>query len=173
MEVTSFIWAEVHSKSMYLLKTVISQLSQVFEPSPQGLLLQQILRYLLGSLTGPLILTPEFLALETRLFVTCCMEGRVFPLKVILVLLISWSSRMSFLSLSAIELKINFNLINGRIFNIDFIQSAFFLLNDYFIKSAVNKMITFMYGISIDSTNLIKLINLIFLNVFISGWNFI
>ena len=56
MEVTSLSWDEVHSRSIYLLKTVISQLSQVLEPSPQGVLLQQILRCLLGILTGPLSL---------------------------------------------------------------------------------------------------------------------
>lgn len=56
MEVTSLSWEEVHSRSIYLLKTVISQLSQVLEPSPQGVLLQQILRCLLGILTGPLSL---------------------------------------------------------------------------------------------------------------------
>lgn len=104
IEVTSFIWAEVHSRSMYLLKTVISQLSQVFEPSPHGVLLQQILRCLFGNLTGPLILTPEFLALPTRLLVTCWMAWRVPALKVILVLLTCWSSRIYFLSLSAIDL---------------------------------------------------------------------
>ncbi len=32
MEVTSLSWAEVHSRSIYLLKMVISQLSQVLEP---------------------------------------------------------------------------------------------------------------------------------------------
>ena len=32
IEVTSFICAAVHSKSMYRLNTVISQLSHVFEP---------------------------------------------------------------------------------------------------------------------------------------------
>lgn len=32
IDVTSFIWPDVHYRSMYLLNTVISQLSQVFEP---------------------------------------------------------------------------------------------------------------------------------------------
>ena len=62
-DVTYLICEDVHSKSMYLLKTVISNLSQVLEPSPQGVLRQVMLRCLLGSLTGPLILTsPDFLA---------------------------------------------------------------------------------------------------------------
>jgi len=103
IEVTSFIWAAVHSKSMYRLKTVIYQLSQVFEPSPHGLLLQQILNCLLGSLTGPLILIPPFFALPTKLLVTCWIESSRFELKVILVFLIYWSSTPYFFnSLSAI-----------------------------------------------------------------------
>ncbi len=104
IEVTSFIWAAVHSKSIYLLKTVISQLSQVFEPSPHGVLLQQILKCLLGSLTGPLILMLPFFAFPTKLLVTCWMASSLPELKVILVLLIYWSSTPSFLiSLSAIN----------------------------------------------------------------------
>jgi hypothetical protein len=103
IDVTSFIWAAVHSKSMYRLNTVISQLSQVFEPSPHGVLRQQILRCLLGNLTGPLSLTPAFFAFPTRLLVTVWMAWRVAPLKVILVCLISWSSMIYFLSLSAIR----------------------------------------------------------------------
>ena len=102
MEVVFFNWSEVHSKSMYRLKTVIYQLSQVFEPSPQGVLRQQILRCLFGNLMGPLILAPVFLALPAREFVTCWMDGRVAPLKVILNFLTSWSI-IYFLSLSAID----------------------------------------------------------------------
>lgn len=107
MRVTYFIWDAGHSKSMYRLKTVISKLSQVLEPSPQGVLLQQILRCLLGSLTGPLILTPTFWAFSTKLLVTACMPSRRFPEKVILALFISWSSTPYFLvSFSAIILII-------------------------------------------------------------------
>ena len=104
MEVTSFIWAAVHSRSIYLLYTVISQLSQVFEPSPHGVLLQQILKCLFGSLTGPLILIPPFFAFPTKLLVTCWMASSLPELKVILVLLIYWSSTPYFLmSLSAMN----------------------------------------------------------------------
>ena len=104
IEVTSFIWAAVHSRSIYLLKTVISQLSQVFEPSPHGVLLQQILKCLLGSLTGPLILIPPFFAFPTKLLVTCWMASSLPELKVILVLLIYWSSTpYFFMSLSAMN----------------------------------------------------------------------
>ena len=103
MRVTYLIWDAGHSKSMYRLKTVISKLSHVLEPSPQGVLLQQILRCLLGSLTGPLILTPAFLAFSTQLLVTDSMLSRRFPENVILALLTSWSSTPYFLvSLSAI-----------------------------------------------------------------------
>lgn len=103
MRVTYLIWDAGHSKSMYRLKTVISKLSHVLEPSPQGVLLQQILRCLLGSLTGPLILTPAFLAFSTKLLVTDSMLSRRFPENVILALLTSWSSTPYFLvSLSAI-----------------------------------------------------------------------
>ena len=105
MLVTSLILEAGHSRSTYLLKTVISKLSQVFEPSPQGVLLQQILKCLLGSLTGPLILTSDFLAFSTKLLVTACIDSSLFPEKVILALLTSWSSMTSFLvSFSAIIL---------------------------------------------------------------------
>jgi hypothetical protein len=57
----------------------------------------------LGSLTGPLILTPAFLAFSTKLLVTDSMLSRRFPENVILALLTSWSSTPYFLvSLSAI-----------------------------------------------------------------------
>jgi hypothetical protein len=103
IEVTSLICPAVHSRSIYLLKIVISQLSQVLDPSPQGVLLQQMRRCLLGSLTGPVIFTPWFLALLTNWLVTCWTAFNLLPLKVILVFLIYWSSTPYFLvSFSAI-----------------------------------------------------------------------
>ncbi len=103
MEVTSRICPVVHSRSMYLLNTVISQLSQVLEPSPQGVLLQQILKCLLGRRTGPEIFTAWVLALPTSWLVTCWIALSLVPLKVILVFLSSLSSTPYFLvSLSAI-----------------------------------------------------------------------
>lgn len=86
IEVTSFICPAVHSRSIYLLNIVISQLSQVLEPYPHGDLLQQILKCLLGNLTGPEILILWFLALATNWLVTCCIAFNLLPLKVILVL---------------------------------------------------------------------------------------
>ena len=112
MEVTSFICPAVHSRSIYLLNIVISQLSQVLDPSPQGDLLQQILKCLLGNLTGPDILIFWFLALETNWFVTCWIAFNLLPLKVILVLFSSESSTpYFFVSLSAIFWLI-FNIIS-------------------------------------------------------------
>src|SRR4051812_20119195 len=42
--------------SINLLWILISNISQVFEPSPQGVFLVEILRFLVGNLTGPLTL---------------------------------------------------------------------------------------------------------------------
>ena len=49
-------------KSINLLWILISNLSQVFEPSPQGVFLVVILRTLVGSLTGPLTFSLRSLA---------------------------------------------------------------------------------------------------------------
>ena len=102
IDVTSFIWLAVHSRSIYLLYIVIYHWSQVFEPSPHGVLRQQIRRCLFGTRTGPVILTCCALALATSWLVTCCMGGSRLPEKVIRVRLTSWSSRPYFFSLSAI-----------------------------------------------------------------------
>ena len=60
--VTCLTCSLIQSKSIYLLKILISNLSHVLEPLPHGVLLQVILRFLFGILTGPVILIPCSLA---------------------------------------------------------------------------------------------------------------
>jgi hypothetical protein len=106
--VISFICLVEQSKSMYRLWMVISKLSHVFEPSPQGVRRQQIRRRLLGNLMGPLIDTPappNFLVFSTKVFVTICISYSRFPENIILTFFSSSLCYTSFLvSLSAIIL---------------------------------------------------------------------
>jgi hypothetical protein len=102
-----FIWLVEQSKSMYRLNIVISKLSHVFDPSPHGVLLQQILRCLFGSLIGPLMETPpappNFFAFSTKDLVTVCIYWSRLPESVMRTFFISSVGSTSFfVSLSAI-----------------------------------------------------------------------
>jgi hypothetical protein len=66
MEVSSAMSFEVVSKETSLLWILISYLSQVSVPSPQGVFLVEILKILVGYLTGPLTFNPFFLISLTK-----------------------------------------------------------------------------------------------------------
>ena len=117
MAVTCLTCSLIQSRSIYLLKILISNLSQVLDPLPQGVLLQVILRFLLGILTGPVILIPCSLAFLMISLVTCSMEANLMQLMVILNLWLVWSTYLPFSLISAIVVKIinNYYLINTPI----------------------------------------------------------
>ena len=112
MAVTCLTCSLIQSRSIYLLKILISNLSQVLDPLPQGVLLQVILRFLFGILTGPVILIPCSLAFLMISLVTCSMEANLMQLMVILNLWLVWSTYLPFSLMSAIVVKIINNLFN-------------------------------------------------------------
>lgn len=63
--VISFTTLDGQWISMTLLWILISNLSQVLDPSPQGVFLVVILKIFVGIRTGPLVSKSWFLALET------------------------------------------------------------------------------------------------------------
>merc|ERR1719376_80986 len=101
MEVICLTISEGECRSMTRLWILIWNLSQVFEPSPQGVFLVVILSTLVGILTGPLTFSSLSLAPLIRSWHTFSKDFTFLDVKVILILWTGASSSTPFPSLYA------------------------------------------------------------------------
>merc|ERR1719432_644981 len=100
MEVICFTISEGECRSITRL-ILIWNLSQVLEPSPQGVFLVVILRVLVGIPTGPLTLSSLSLAPLIRSWQTFSRDFTFLEVRVILILWTGASSSTPFPSLYA------------------------------------------------------------------------
>merc|ERR1719285_1006080 len=101
MEVICLTISEGECRSMTRLWILIWNLSQVLEPSPQGVFLGVILRTLVGILTGPFTFSSLSLAPLIRSWHTFSRDLTFLEVRVILILWTGASSSTPFPSLYA------------------------------------------------------------------------
>merc|ERR1712045_427368 len=112
MEVICLTISEGEWRSMTRLWILIWNLSQVLEPSPQGVFLVVILRTLVGILTGPFTFSSLSLAPLIRSWHTFSRDFTFLEVRVILILWTGASSSTPFPSLYAAMILVE--LVTGQ-----------------------------------------------------------